>query len=156
MRLIAYFKHIFFVNYAKTSCSSLKIVQSISHVTIGCENECLESIVGTLDLLKLGHNLESLQNFLIIELGEANDGTSRLDRFDNLRGIITSYSESGSARILSHDHAESLLSTFSHSITLIKNYEFVHSRRYLNLLMSETLNLVSYYIDSTIIRCIQL
>ena len=76
MRLVTNLKYVVLIHQSKSGRSSLEIVQSESHITIGSENECLKTIVSMLDPFLIKYNFESLKNFFIIELGKSDNSTS--------------------------------------------------------------------------------
>lgn len=76
MRLVTNLKNVVLIYQSKSGRSSLEIVESESHITIGCENEGLKTIVSMLDPFLIKDNFESFKNFFIIELGKSDNSTS--------------------------------------------------------------------------------
>ena len=56
----------------------------LSHVTLRCKDEGLETVVGRSNLLRLDHLEQSLQHLGVTQLGVSQDRTPRLDGLDDL------------------------------------------------------------------------
>ena len=110
MRLVTHFENVLLVNYffEPRGCC-LQIVQSIPHVTLSCENNCFQPVFRSLEFFCLDDLIQISENFLIVKLGEPYDGTSRLDWFDQLAGVVACQCKSCSGTKFCHDHAEGLL-----------------------------------------------
>ena len=76
MRLITNLENIIFINESKASCCSLQIVKGVSHVSISSENESFQSIIRILNPFLIHNNFESFQDFIIVELSEADNGAT--------------------------------------------------------------------------------
>lgn len=76
MRLVTNLKNVVLIHQSKSGRSSLEVVESESHITVGCENKSLKTIICMLDSFLVKNNFESLKDFFIIELGKSDNCTS--------------------------------------------------------------------------------
>jgi hypothetical protein len=74
--LITNLEDVVLSNYSKTCRSCLKVVKGISHITISSENEGFQTIVGILNSFLIHYDLESLEDLLVVELSEADNGAA--------------------------------------------------------------------------------
>ena len=82
VRLVTNFENVVFVNFAESCCCRLQIVQSISHVTFGSENNGFVTLILAVEFLLVNDCLESLEHFLIGEFGKPNDSAPTLNRLN--------------------------------------------------------------------------
>ena len=95
MRLIANLEDVGLVDVAKATVGGLEIVQGIAHVTLGREDDGLQSTIGVADLLRGADEFESGQDLLVGEAAVPEDGGTGLNGFDDLGGDVARQGEAG-------------------------------------------------------------
>ena len=149
MRLITNLEDIGLVDVAKTTVGGLKIVEGISHVTLGREDDGLQPTIGVAHLLGGADVFETGQDLLVRETAVPKDGGTGLDGFDNLGGDVARQGESGGVGVDLHGSAEGLLGRGRHAVGLIKDDDLVTSGWETDFILSESLDLVPHHIDTS-------
>ena len=121
MRLITNLEHIGLVDVAETTVGGLKIVQGISHVTLGREDDGLQPTIGVRDLLGGADVFEAGQDLLIRETAVPKDGGTGLDGLDDLGRDVARQGESGGVGVDLHGSAEGLLGRGRHAVGLVED-----------------------------------
>lgn len=96
--------------------------------------------------------LEAAKHLHVLQLGEPDNGATRLNRFDQFRGVVAGQGESCGGGEFSHDHAEGLLGTGRERVGFVEDDDLVHAGRHVHFLVSKALDLVSDDLDASLIR----
>ena len=96
VRLVAHFVHILFRYFVEASRCSLKVVESVPHVTLSGEYQSLVALIFNFKALSFDDKNEPLKHFFIRQLREPDDCAPGLDWFYELRGVIASEGKSSS------------------------------------------------------------
>ena len=91
----SYLEDVVRVHETKARVGGLEVVQSLAHVTVSGEDDGLEALVRLGDALGLADVEEPLEDVLVGEPGEANDGAAALYGLDDLRAQVASQGEPG-------------------------------------------------------------
>ena len=156
MWLITYFENVVFGHFSKPCVCCLQVIESIPHVSLSCEYNCFCTLFIIINFLLFHDFLNVSKNLLVSKLCESDNCASRLNRLNNLVAVVACKCKPSSARVLCHDHPKCLLSWFCHWICFIKYDYLVCSGWHYYFLVSETLDLLSHYIDSSFVWCIEL
>ena len=119
MRLITHFPNIFRTDVTESRIRGLKIVQSVSHVTLSGKENSLQSTVIVRHLLCSTNLDQTFQELLVGQFRVSQNRTSRLNGLDDLGGEITRQSESSRTRVDLHGPPHGLLCCSSHTVSLI-------------------------------------
>lgn len=68
----------------------LQIVQGVAHIALGRVDESLDTLLLSLKRFLLDDLLEAAHDFDVRQLREADDGTARLDRLNQLARVVAS------------------------------------------------------------------
>jgi hypothetical protein len=90
MGLVAHFEDIISVYNFEACIGGLQIIQSVSHIPVSSKDESFEPILGNSDRLLSHDNLKPFQDFFISKFSEPDNGTSRLNWFNQFGGVIAS------------------------------------------------------------------
>lgn len=79
---------------SETRPSTLKVVDGLSHVALGTEDQGRKSILCDLDLFGFNYLIQSVQDFSVGQASVSKDCTAGLERLDDFVGLITGKCES--------------------------------------------------------------
>lgn len=136
VRLVADLEDVVLRDEAEAGPCGLEVVDCLTHVALGGEYQRGEALVVRFDLisarrtrmtlneaevktpthlLKLAYLLEPLQHFCVAQLRIPQDGTTRLDRLNDLVGHVAGEGESGRVGVYLHRPSEGLLRPGRHA-----------------------------------------
>lgn len=156
MRLIANLEDVGLVDVAKATVGGLEIVQGIAHVTLGREDDGLQSTIGVADLLRGADEFESGQDLLVGEAAVPEDGGTGLNGFDDLGGDVARQGEAGGVGVDLHGSAKGLLGRGRHTVGLVEDDDLVTAGWETDFVLSESLDLVPYYVNTSGVGRIEL
>jgi len=149
MRLITNLEDIGLVDVTETAVGGLKIVEGISHVTLGREDDGLQPTIGVGHLLGGADVFETGQNLFVRKTAVPKDGGTGLNGFDDLGGNVARQGESGGVGVNLHGSAEGLLGRRRHTVGLVEDDNLVTAGWETDLVLSESLDLVPHYINTS-------
>lgn len=149
MRLITNLEDIGLVDVAETTVGSLKVVEGISHVTLGREDDGLQPTIGVAHLLGGTDVFEAGQDLLVRETAVPKNGGAGLNGFDDLGGNVARQGESGGVGVNLHGSAEGLLGRRRHTVGLVEDDDLVTAGWETDLVLSESLDLVPHHINTS-------
>lgn len=100
---------------AYTLVSKALVCTHLSHVSLGCEDDGLQAIVGHGQTLLLHHVLQPGQDLSIRQLGVTQHCTARLDRLNDLVRSIAGESKACRLGVNFHDSSQRLLGSICHT-----------------------------------------
>lgn len=143
-------------HHTETGMCRLQVVDRLSHITFRTKHQRGQTLVIVLDLLGLDDLQQPLDHLRIRQPRIPQDGTSRLERLDDLVGLVTRKREPGGIRVNLHRPAQGLLCARRHAVGLVENDNLVSARGERDLLLGEALDPVAHHIDTTLVRRVEL
>ena len=148
MRLITNLEDIGLVDVAETTVGGLKIVEGITHVTLGREDDGLQPTIGVGHFLGGADVFETGQNLFVRKTAVPKDGGTGLNRLDDLGGNVARQCKPGGVGVNLHGSAEGLLGRRRHTVGLVEDDDLVTAGWETDLVLSESLDLVPHYINT--------
>jgi len=149
-------ENIFRLYKTKSFMRRLKIVQGLSHIPLGCENNGLQPILGVVDALCLAHSEHFGEHLGVGQLAVPEHGATGLDWLDDLFAGVAGEGEPRGGAVQLHGPPQRLLGGLGHTVRLVQHYDLVPALRQRHLLLGEHLDLVPHSLDATVIGSIQL
>ena len=131
-------------------------LQTLSHVSLGSENDGFEAIVREAQLLEVAELEQTLEDLSIVELSVTQYGASRLNRLDNLLRIVAGQTEASRARVDLHYASQRLLSTVGHAVRLVQYDDLVLAFLERHLFLGKHLDLVADHVDAAVVGRVHL
>lgn len=161
-------EHIVTTDKTKARPSTLQVIDSLTHITLGTEDQGCNSVLGVLDFFSLADLHDPLDDLGVCQAGVAEDCTTRLEWFDDFVRLVAGEGETSGCRVDFHCTAQGLLSTGCHAkdigvsevgttegdlsqvlpIGFIQNDQLVPAWGQCHLFLCETLDAVANHVDT--------
>ena len=89
-------------------------------IALGDARDGFDRIVDDVEVLRRGHQRDLVLDFRVRERAESEDGATRLDGFDDLRGIVAREDESAGFCELLHDASQGALGVVGQRVGLVE------------------------------------
>ena len=106
---------------AEAGGGGLEIVDGLTHVAFGAEDEGGDAVVGILDIFGLADLEQAANDLGVGEAGVAEDGAAGLDGFDDFVGGVAGEGEAGGGGVDFHGSAEGLLRAACHAVCFVED-----------------------------------
>lgn len=178
VRLVAHFEDFVGADKVEAGPGRLEVVDGLAHVAFRGKDESRQPFLVVLDLRAAGGGLrgsahalcrgswvgggnetkthafnladfeQALEQLFVAQAGVPQDGTPRLDRFDNLVALVAREGEPGRVRVQFHRAAEGLLRARRHRVGFVEDDELVPPEREGDFFLRKRLYPVSHDVDA--------
>jgi hypothetical protein len=174
--LVAHFEDFVGADKVEAGPGRLEVVDGLAHVAFRGKDESRQPFLVVLDLRAAGHGArggcsamhslpwifrvthafdladfeQALEQLFVAQAGVPEDGTPRLDRFDNLVALVAREGEPGRVRVQFHRAAEGLLRARRHRVGFVEDDELVPPERERDFFLRKRLDAVSHDVDAAV------
>lgn len=151
VRTIHHLEHVIPRHEPEARVRRLQVVDRLPHVSLGAEHQRRQPVVRVLDFLGLDDLQKPLDDLRVRQLGVAQDRAARLQRLDDLVGLVAREGEARRVGVDLHRAAQRLLRARGHAVGFVEDHDLVAARREGDFLLGEAFDALADYFDACLV-----